>query len=231
MSIGGVTIVTWLLALPGAMAFEGADSLPVVVSPPLGEAQWVAEHMRLNGLPMSLKIFVSPLGIDEVFTYYESWGRTHGMKDANRSRRDEWQVLGMKSIHHLVSIQARPTSRGVEGTITVSPIPDGVHPDISTRLPHPPSVRVVSVQQYQDGDVASEQISMVSLRSASIEARAFADMLARAGWRLARNEPASGSIRGYLIEAQRGPEHLVMTLQPDRTREATTAIVIVWKKS
>ena len=180
---------------------------------------------------MSLKTFASPLSIDELFYYYESWGRSHQMKDAKRSRRNEWQLLALKSVHHFVSIQARPTVRGSEGTIAVSPVLEAARSSTATRFPHPGNVKVVNLQQYQDGDVASEHISMISFRSVAVEARAFSEALTRDGWQLVRDMPASSVVRGHVLEAQRGAEHAVVTLQPDQARQTTTAIVVVWKKS
>lgn len=226
------------LILCGLMAssFAGNDArtaaLPDIAAPPLGEAHWVAERIRLNGLPMSIKTFVSGLNVDDLFRYYESWGRSHGMKDTQRSSRAEWRVLALRSMRHLVSIQARATIRGSEGTITVSPMLEAVRPSLTTRFPYPRSVRLVGVQEYQDGGLASEHLSMISARGVSAEARAFAEVLLLNGWQLARNGPASTILRGHVIEAQRGAEQAVLTLQPDQTGSTTaTVILITWKKS
>lgn len=230
MSIDTAVLACAMLMAFGTMGSERAGPLPEVASPPLGETQWVAEHMSFNGLPMSLRTFASALSIDELFHYYESWGRTHRMKDAKRVRRGEWEVLAMKSLRHFVSIQARQTIGGSEGTIAVSPLLQGVHSKTLTQFPHPSSAKVVSLQQYQDSGVASEHISMVSMRSVAVEARAFSEMLSRHGWQRVRDETASAASRGHVLEAQRGEEHAVVTLQPDRTEQAMTAIVIVWRK-
>jgi hypothetical protein len=219
-----------------ASSFDGEGArvaaLPEVAAPPLGETQWVAERVRLNGLPMSIKTFNSALDVDDLFHYYESWARSNGMKDTQRSNRGEWQVLALRSTQHFVSIQARQTSRGSEGTIAVSPMLEAARPGLATRFPYPRSVRLVSVQEYVDGDLASEHLSLLSSRGVTTEARAFSELLLLDGWQLARNEPATTILRGHVIEAQRGAEHAVVTLQPDQTRStATTVIIVIWKKS
>jgi hypothetical protein len=224
-------VASGMLAVATASGPELEPMLPDVATPPGGETQWISEHMSLNGLPMSLKTFTSPLDIDDLFRYYESWGRSHHIKESKRMRRDDWQVLGLKSMHHFVSIQARQTARGSEGTIAVSSLPDAASLNITTLFPHPASVKVVNLQQYQDRGLESEHISMVSFRSIALEARAFSEILTRNGWQLLRDGPAATLLRGHVIEAQRGGEHALMTLQPDRARPTTTAIVIIWRKS
>jgi hypothetical protein len=209
---------------------ERMPQLPDVAPPPMGEAQWVAERMAMNGLPMSLKAFSAPMSIDALFQFYESWGRTRGIKDAMRSRRGDWHVLALKSTRHFISIQARHTVRGSEGTIAVSSVLDSERPSVSTEFPHPANVRVVSLQQYWDGDLESEHISMISFRAVAVEARAFAEALTRHGWRVMRDGPGSAHVRSHVIEAQRGAQHVMMTLQPDQTRHTTTVIVAVWRK-
>lgn len=231
-----MAIVALILCGMMASSFAGDDirsiTLPDVAAPPLGEAQWVAERMRLNGLPMSIKAFWSVLDVDDLFRHYESWGRAHGMRDAERSSRGEWRILSMRSLRHLVSIQARRTSRGSEGTIAVSPMLETVQPSLTTQFPHPRSVTLVGVQEYQDGGLASEHLSMVSIRGVTAEARAFSELLLINGWQLVRDGPASTIQRGHVIEAQRGVEHAVLTLQPDQSRSTpTTIVLVIWKKS
>lgn len=237
MKIAFGIYASWLLTASFAIAAQARiglsnmPSLPDVEPPPLGQAQWVAEHMRMNGLPVSVKSFSTRMDVDAVFNHYESWARTGHADEVKRLLRGEWQVLVLRSAHHFISIQARTTISGAEGTITVSPLPGRAQTKVQTQFPHPESARIVNLQQYQDAGVESEHIGLVSARSVLIEALAFSQLLSNQGWRVISDGPAATLLRGHVIEAQRGAEHARLTLQPDQSRSGGTAIIVVWKKS
>jgi hypothetical protein len=44
-------------------------------------------------------------------------------------------------------------------------------------------------------------------------------------------QTSSRGARGIVVEAQHGAELAQLTLQPDQSRLATTAIIVVWRKS
>ena len=54
--------------------------------------------------------------------------------------------------------------------------------------------------------------------------------LTRNGWQVIRRQHMRETARGVVIEAQRGAQQALLTLQPDRAQPSMTAIVIVWKK-
>jgi hypothetical protein len=205
--------------------------LPDIAAPPQGEATWIAQRMRLNGLPMSLKSFRSHLQSDAVFQHYEAWARGRGTWEVRRSQQPGWQILSLKSRQYFITIQARETSAGAEGTITVSTPPSEARTSIDTEFPTPRSALIVNLQQYDDVGLASEHISLTSSRSVHIEAQAFAQLLERAGWQIVRDQRSVEVKRGHVLEAQRGAEHALLTLLPDHHHPAKTAIIIVWRKA
>ena len=179
----------------------------------------------MNGVPMTLKSVQSRLHPNELFNYYESQMRSRGHSELRRSASDDWQRLAIKSPRYYVTIQVRETHAGCEGTIAVSALP--VPTKYSSDFPRPLTARLLGLQEYEDDGIASEHLSLSSARSPMIEAQAFTHELTRAGWQATLRQ----AMRGAVIEAQRGSQHSLITIQPDHAQPSMTAIVIVWRRS
>lgn len=232
--LAAVSIAVCMAAHAGALARITA-SLPKVPQPPQGEVQWVAKSMRMNGLPMTLQVFQSRLSPDELLNYYESQAYRWARSEYRRSTSGNWQMLGIKSPQHYITVQVRAAMNGSEGTIAVSPAPQRATAKIARKttsdFPLPRTVRILNLQEYEDAGIESEHLSLSSPRAATTEARAFARELIRDGWQVIRQQPMQTTARGVVIEAQRGAQQALLTLQPDHAQPSTTAIVIVWRKS
>ncbi|MET0534239.1 MAG: hypothetical protein ABW171_08445 [Steroidobacter sp.] len=226
--LGALLMVSTMATQAGELA-SLTSRFPEPAPPPNGEAQWVAQSMRMNGLPMTIKAFKTSADVDEVINFYEHWWRAKGKADYTRSRRDEWSILGIKTDEHYITVQARSTLGGSEGTIAVSADPRTVK-RVATRFPHPKSSTVVTLQEYEDFGVQSEHITLLSQRSASTEAREFANMLVRGGWQLVLDRRATKT-QGHIIEVQKDAQHAQLSFLPGRDLGATTAVTVVWKKS
>jgi hypothetical protein len=217
---------------PSASAGEierQAARLPEVDAPPRGQAMWIARAMRMNGLPMTIKGFTTSLKLDDVFHFYESWWRGRGFATLQREVHGEWQLFSINTGPHHITIEARPTREGSEGTITVSADPANVRPS-TTRFPHPASASVASLQEYDDAGIEAEHIDFVSQRSLTAEVAEFRGLLRSTGWQLVLDEPiADGS--GHVIEAQHGADLARVVLQPGRSVGAVTSIIAIWRKS
>jgi hypothetical protein len=205
--------------------------LPDLPAPPQGSTHWIAPSMRMNGLAMTLKTFESRLSPDDVLHFYETTVQRRGHSELRRSNRASRRVLSIRGRSHLITIEAEADVRGSTGTIAVSGVPENSSFTATSRFPRPTTARLLNLQEYEDEGIESEHLSLSSARSIAIESAAFADALTRAGWQIVRQQPMQTSSRGMVIEAQRGAELALLTLQPDRAQPAATAIVIVWRKS
>jgi hypothetical protein len=217
-----------LLVLP---AHAERLSLPDLAAPPQGSAQWIARSMRMNGLPMTLKAFESRMSPDAVLTYYESELKSSGSHDVRRSMNSPWHVLMVRSRDHFITVHARSSSAGSEGTILVSPALDPAVLKLQTEFPRPATARIVNLQQYDDAGMRSEHISFSSDRAPFTEAQAFSQVLINTGWNIIDTRPTQESYRGYVLEAQRQAEQALLVILPDAARPAGTAIIVTWKKS
>lgn len=230
-----LTLLTLLLVLTrpasaGSLAVQTAN-LPDVPAPPQGSMQWIAPSMRMNGLPMTLKSFESRLSPSDLFNHYESIAHRWGRGEFRRSTHGNADVLSIRAGRSLITVEATATARGSLGTITVSGSPEFTGVRSESRFPRPESARLVNWQEYEDDGVESEHISLVSMRSIAVETAGFNVALTRDGWQILRQQPMQARTRGMVIEAQRGAQLALLTLQQDRTQPAATAIVIVWRKS
>lgn len=206
-------------------------SLPDLNAPPQGSTQWIARNMRMNGLPMTLKAFNSRLSPAGVLAYYESQLKTSSSHETRRMMKSPWQVLMFRSHAHFITVHARATIGGSEGTILVSPALDPAALHVRTDFPRPSTARIVNLQQYDDAGMQSEHISLSSGRTPFVEAQAFSQLLTRDGWTLISTRPTHETHRGFVLEAQREAEHALLVIIPDMARPASTAIVVTWKKS
>jgi hypothetical protein len=142
-----------------------------------------------------------------------------------------WQVLMARSRDHFITVHARSTVSGSEGTILVSPALDPAALKAKSDFPRPRTARIVNLQQYDDEGMKSEHISLSSERAPFTEAQAFSQLLITNGWSIISTRPTRESYRGFVLEAQRQAEQALLVIIPDAARPSTTAIVVTWKKS
>lgn len=206
-------------------------TLPQLGEPPQGEAQWIARSMRHNGLPMTLQSFSSRLSASAVLQHYEARAKDESARESVRSQRGDWQVLALKGADYFATIQALDSPPGSIGTIMITADPSQAEASLATRFPLPPSMKIVSLQQYEDRGDHAEHISLISTRAPHVEALSCAEILSRAGWQLMLDVPARSIRYGHVLEAQKGASHARLTFMPDLSRTARTAIIIVWKKA
>jgi hypothetical protein len=216
-------------AVAGVVAKETAQ-LPDIQAPPGGSAAWIAQSMRLNGVPMTIKRLTSPSNAQTTLHYYESDLRKSSDLKMRRSQEGQWQMLAVMHDRYYATIRLHDAGVGAIGTITVTPALSQARPSKRTRFPHPASSRVVSLQQYEDRGIEAEHINLVSSRSVTIAAREFAAELSKQGWEVLRNEPTARRRDGYVIEAQKAASLAQINLRRAENGPAT-AILVVWRKA
>jgi hypothetical protein len=227
--LGVVTAMLAIACNAGALERQ-VQPLPDIQAPSGGSAFWIAKAMRLNGVPMTIKSFMSPTNADEVLHQYDRKLRTSSDTTTRRTREAEWQVLAIMATDYYATIRTRDTAGGSEGTITVTPPLANLKPSKRTRFPHPESARVTSLQEYEDDGIAAEHISLVSRRSVTLEAREFASVMVRQGWQVLRDEPAAKRGSGHVIEAQKAAELALINLHR-ASHGGLTTILVVWRKA
>jgi hypothetical protein len=222
--------MTATLACNAGTIASQTQKLPDIAAPSHGESTWIARAMRLNGVPMTIKRFTSAANADEVLHEYERVLRTSVDMKTRRTHESDWRVLAVMTDDYYATIRVRDTARGSEGTITVTPPLAHAKARKHTRFPHPRTAQIVSLQEYEDAGVEAEHISFLSRRSAAIEAREFAALLAKADWQLLRDEPTRQRDGGHVIEAQKAAELAFINVRR-ADRGTGTMILVVWRKA
>jgi hypothetical protein len=218
-----------LPALAGNLS-RATDALPDLGAPPQGAAQWIAKSMRMNGLPMTLKVFESRLTPDAVLAHYESSAKASGTHESRRTTNAPWQVLMLKSADSFITVHARAVAYGSEGTILVSPAIEPASLRMRTDFPRPAGTRIVNLQQYDDDGVQSEHISLSSNRATFAELQDFSQLLIGEGWTVVDTRPTHDVQRGFVLEVQRQTEHALLVFVPNAAQPSTSAIAITWRK-
>lgn len=225
-----IMIATLASPAQGGSLTRTTEALPDLGAPPQGSAQWIAKSMRMNGLPMTLKVFESRLAPDAVLSHYESFTKAGRTRESRRMNNAPWQVLMLKSADHFITVHARAVARGSEGTILVSPALKPATLQMRTDFPRPPSTRIVNLQQYDDDGVQSEHISLASNRATFSELQDFSQLLIGEGWSVVDTRPTQDVQRGFVLEVQRRAEHAQLVIVPNAAQPTTTAIAVTWKK-
>ncbi|HEY8538740.1 MAG TPA: hypothetical protein VIL28_07720 [Steroidobacteraceae bacterium] len=215
------------VALAGSIA-AATRQLPELDAPPGGTAAWIAQAMRLNGVPMTIKSFAASMNAQEVLHYYERRLRSSNTQ-TKRWHEGENHVLGVLSDNAYITVRARNTAHGAQGTITVTPPLAKQRSMLRTRFPHPPSARVANLQQYEDEGIEAEHISFVSAHSVASAARELTQFLREKGWTVHRSAPMFQTRGGHVIEAQKDASLAHLSFR--RLKSGETAILVVWKKT
>jgi hypothetical protein len=228
--LAALTLISVPLVVVKASELSYATSkLPDVAAPPGGHSEWIARSMRLNGLPMTIKSFRSSLAPDEVDHYYERWAETLGGARTSRSRDGEWSLLAILSSASYITVRVRVNGFGTEGLIAVSPPPESVVAITESAFPHPAEAEIVNLQEYDDDGIEAEHIGMMSQQSVVVSAASFRNLFERHGWTVVRDESTMQIRGGRVVEAQKGQQVALVTLQPE-PQSTRTAIVAVWRK-
>ncbi len=231
MNVPGALIFLLLTTIAHAGPISrAAAKLPELPPPPQGETQWIAQSMRMNGLPMTIKALYSRATADEVFYFYESWAKRAGDMQTRRWHTNQSELLSIRANSFMTTIEVRRVISGTQGTIVTSAPPDSTALKAETDFAHPTSWRVANLQQYDDDGKEAEHITFTSARAPIAEAQAIEELFAATGWALLSERTAHASANGYVVEAQRAAEQARVVISQDGGHRATTLITVVWSK-
>lgn len=115
-----VPCVLLLVLLPLWVGSVIGAPWPQISEPPRSNAQWVADNVLQNGIPMQVKTFRSSASLEAVMNHYrQDWTENGGT--AIENRLGEWFVIGRREGDYYVTIQVRETGKSEsEGFIAVN---------------------------------------------------------------------------------------------------------------
>lgn len=180
------------LALPA-----DADTWPQIKPlPGDGQAQWVAQNMVQNGVPMRIQAFSSNLTSDEVLAFYRREWSSLDENQPVENRHDGWIILGQRSGDYYLTVQARKgRTTTSEGFLAVSrpfsPI-DVEDQRALAAFPQLPDTQTVSKTSANDGAKHSTTLILQNRHSTESNANFYQSTLSRQGWALQQNFDGAG---------------------------------------
>jgi hypothetical protein len=181
-------------------------------SPDSLQLQSVGSEMRLNGIPMNIRYFITTQPAEQLLKQFQdAWERNPGGANVKRSTLGTWTVLnqGLGDEHR--SVQVRNAGDGqIEGYLALTSPQRMREPVLQLRLPS--GLQTLSVLESTDSEMKSQQVTAVSKRSVDATASVLENTLRANGWKVQeRRKTASGT----RLAADKGNQDFDAALTPD----------------
>lgn len=216
-------LLTYLnIAIANSVADPFAQSVPEIEPLPGMEAQWIGRKMAINGVPTSMRAFVSDASADQVLDAYQDRWKVRGLGQIARSEFDGARSVGMEYRGHYYSVQAYDVGGGSEGVLTVSVAPADAVADFSTQFPLPLGSHVEQKIEAIDSGKRMETLVVTSEQTVASLASYIDASLRREHW-VAQNFSDADTSGQRVLNFQRGSELSQITIierppaYPDKT--------------
>lgn len=208
-----------LAAVVGTAAFaqEKAVPCPEFPVPHVGEVQWVAENMRMNGMPMQIKELTTEQTPQQVLAFYKQrWS------DAPPYFH-EYEVSGMPAIATLrkgcfYTVQVMAHGRGAKALLGVSTQPEGGPPKTpGAGFPNMAGSRVLNDVDHYDAGKTGRTILLTNAYSPDANLNFYRRAMADDGWSTIMNRSVQGT-RGvsHVLVMKRGYHEANLTIAPGK---------------
>jgi hypothetical protein len=142
----------------------------------------MGDEMKVNGTPMAVRGFVSPLPMETLLKQVQdAWGRGSDRGAVARSNAGSWTVLNQTigSAHRSFQVRESAPSQ-TEGFVALTSPALAREPKLAVALPS--DLKPVSVIDSHDQGRVSQQVIAVSPRSIDATANALETALKAGGW-------------------------------------------------
>jgi len=183
-----VSLGTALIVLSGTAPLRAAEAWPEMPAPPKAKVQWIAQNMRVNGIPTRVWQFQSRASRQEVIAYYTAYwsGDGAGGYDHKPSVHalGDATVIGQVHGPYLmnVKIEDGPKSSS-KGLISVAQVL-GSKPDHDPgQVPLMPGGHVVSVVESSDPGKQSRQVLILTPQPLASVIQFYRASFLNGGWK------------------------------------------------
>jgi hypothetical protein len=206
-------LLTLLFVQGRAAAVQAWPEMP---KPPKGDMQWIAQSMRLNGVPTRVMQYQSPMSRSELVAYYRSHWASGYDHDPSVKDLGKKTVVGQKLGPYVMTVTIEDGARGTsKGLISVAQLV-GARPDRSPgELTLMPGASVVEVIESDDPGKRSRQVLIFASQSPASVSRFYQSSLVNAGWRqLHVNQVPKGQGRpaGVFAAYKRGASEMQLSI-------------------
>lgn len=209
-----------------AFAQEKAVPCPKFPIPHIGQAQWVAENMRMNGMPMQIKELTTEQTPQQVLAFYKQrWS------DAPPFFH-EYEVGGMPAIATLRSgcfytVQVMPYGRGAKALLGVSTKPDGGQLKApGAGFPNMAGSTILNDIDHYDSGKTGRTIMLTNTYSPDANLNFYRRTMADDGWSPIMDRQVGGS-KGisHVLVLKRGYHEANLTISPGKAGTSGTNVL------
>jgi len=181
-----------LFALLAAGGAWGAEPWPEMPSPPKAKVQWVADSMRVNGVPTRVMQFQSQAGRAEIVEYYRAyWSGGYPTKPSIKLLGAS-TVISQKHGPYLMTVKVEDALRGSsQGLIAVSQVAGSKVEFNAGTLPLMPGARIVSVVESSDPGKRNREVVVFNRQALASVMQFYQASYENNGWRQVQNNEAS----------------------------------------
>jgi len=192
-----------------------ADEWPALEAPPRAASEWVAQQMRVNGMPSRIMRFESELTVDEVLAHYQRRWSKAGTPAPQAVSLNEWRSVNVLQGPYQLSVQARKIDGGrTEGLLSAANLKDLKSDYVPKDWPRFNDTQVMQVTESQDGPRQSLLMSSMSRSSYGVNVQRWRQEWQRRGYALTRETelPASAGQRGWMAFFDNGEQTMDVTI-------------------
>jgi len=200
-----------------AFAQEKAVPCPEFPVPHVGQTQWVAENMRMNGMPMQIKELTTEQTPQQVLAFYrQRWS------DAPPYFH-EYEVSGMPAIATLrkgcfYTVQVMAHGRGAKALLGISTQPDGGQPKTpGAGFPNMAGSKVLNDIDHYDAGKTGRTILLTNTYSPDANLNFYRRTMADDGWSAIMDRSVQGT-KGisHVLVMKRGYHEANLTISPGK---------------
>jgi hypothetical protein len=225
-----LTRVLWLITVLGAacgilfcpgqaLAVEPWPDMPI---PPNVDAQWIAQSMRVNGVPTRIMQFQARQSRRQIVEYYTNrWSSGYARKPSVRPLGDA-TVINQGQGPYLMTVKVEDDVGGnSHGLISVARVL-GSRPDTSPGLVElMPGGRVLQVVESDDLGKHSRQVLILTPQSTASVSEFYQAAFTNNGWRQLQgadaSQPEEARRGSFMVFSQAGAE-MQMSIVASRSR-------------
>jgi len=210
------------VALLTAGSAHAAQDWPEMPLPPKADAQWIAQSMRVSGIPTRVLQFQSRASRSEVAEYYRAYW-TGGYPQTPSVRLiDDSTVVGQKHGPYLMTVTVRDAEHdGSQGVIAIAQVEGSTVDREPGDLPMLPNAQVVRVIESDDPGLRSRELMVITPQTPEVVLQFYQASFENAGWQqIQLNETprtARGGAGSFVVFA-RGNVQMQMSIQPAKDR-------------
>jgi hypothetical protein len=228
LAVEAVVAATFVAGFGAAGRAWAAEPWPEVPLPPKADVQWVAQSMRVNGVPTRVMQFQSRAGRSEIAEYYEAhWSGGYEHKPSVHAL-GEATVVGQMHGPYLMTVKVEDGARGTSvGLISVAQVIGSKMGRDPGELPLMTGAHVISVVESDDPGKHSRAVMIVSPQPASSVAQFYQASLVNAGWMQVQGNDVPrqpGAPAASLVVFARGESEMQLSIVAARNGRASTLL-------